>query len=188
MVILAACYGKSTGDDQVRKYDFTYDAVNRLTDATFTQHNNNAFNLSAGIDFSAHNYSYDANGNLLSMVQRGWKAVNSATIDSPQYNYISNSNRLLNVIDAVNDDSTRLGDFRSSTAYMTALSNNKTSAAIDYSYDGNGNLVNDLNKDIKKGGADGIAYNYLNLPQTLHVSGKGRSNTYMMRWVTSCKR
>jgi hypothetical protein len=105
---------KSTGDNQVRKYDFTYDAVNRLTDATFTQHNNNAFNTSAGIDFSAHNFSYDANGNLLSMIQRGWKAVNSVTIDSLQYNYYSNSNRLQNVIDAVNDTATRLGDFRSS--------------------------------------------------------------------------
>lgn len=165
---------KSTGDDQLRKYDFTYDAVNRLTDATFTQHNNNAFNTSAGIDFSAHNFSYDANGNLQSMVQRGWKAVNSVTIDSLQYNYYSNSNRLQNVIDAVNDTATRLGDFRSSKAYMTALSNNKTSVATDYSYDGNGNLVNDLNKDIKKAGANGIIYNYLNLPQTLYISGKGK--------------
>lgn len=165
---------KSTGDDQLRKYDFTYDAVNRLTDATFTQHNNNAFNNSAGIDFSAHNYSYDANGNLLSMVQRGWKSVNSVTVDSLQYNYYSNSNRLLNVIDAVNDTATRLGDFRSSKAYMTTLSNNKTSGAADYSYDGNGNLINDLNKDIKKAGGNGITYNYLNLPQTLFVNGKGK--------------
>jgi RHS repeat-associated protein len=165
---------KSTGDNQVRKYDFTYDAVNRLTDATFTQHNNNAFNTSAGIDFSAHNFSYDANGNLLSMIQRGWKAVNSVTIDSLQYNYYSNSNRLQNVIDAVNDTATRLGDFRSSKSYMTALSNNKTSAATDYTYDGNGNLVNDLNKDINPGITNGIIYNYLNLPQTIYMNGKGK--------------
>ncbi|MBO9205408.1 MULTISPECIES: DUF6443 domain-containing protein [Niastella] len=162
---------KSTGYNLVRKYDFTYDAVNRLTDATFTQHNNNAFNLSAGLDFSAHNFAYDANGNLLSMVQRGWKSVNSATIDSLQYNYYSNSNRLQNVIDAVNDTATKLGDFRSSKAYMTALSNNKTSVATDYTYDGNGNLIKDLNKDIA---ASGIVYNYLNLPQTIYMNGKGK--------------
>lgn len=165
---------KSTGDNQVRKYDFTYDGVNRLTDATFTQHNNNAFNTSAGIDFSAHNFSYDANGNLQSMMQKGWKSVNSVTIDSLQYNYYSNSNRLQNVIDAVNDTTTRLGDFRSSKAYMTALSNNKTSSATDYTYDGNGNVVKDLNKDIQQGAANGIAYNYLNLPQTIYMNGKGK--------------
>jgi RHS repeat-associated protein len=165
---------KSTGDNQVRKYDFTYDAVNRLTDASFTQHNNNAFNTSAGIDFSAHGFSYDANGNLLSMMQRGWKAVNSATIDSLQYNYYSYSNRLQNVIDAANDTATRQGDFRSSKAYMTALSNNKTSTATDYTYDGNGNLIKDLNKDIQLGGASGIVYNYLNLPKTIYMNGKGK--------------
>ncbi len=165
---------KSAGDKQVRKYDFTYDAVNRLTDATFTQHSNNAFNTSAGIDFGVHGLSYDANGNLLSMIQRGWKAVNSATIDSLQYNYYSNSNRLQNVIDVANDTATKLGDFRSSKAYMTALSNNKTSSATDYTYDGNGNLVKDLNKDIQYAGASGIVYNYLNLPQTVYMTGKGK--------------
>jgi RHS repeat-associated protein len=165
---------RSTGDDQLRKYDFTYDAVNRLTDASFTQLTSNAFNLSAGIDFSAHNFSYDGNGNLLSMVHKGWKAVSSITIDSLGYNYYSYSNRLQNVIDATNDTATVLGDFRSSKAYMTALSNNKTSGTTDYTYDGNGNLVKDLNKDMKLGAGDGILYNYLNLPKTIYVNGKGK--------------
>lgn len=164
---------KSTGDNQVRKYDFTYDAVNRLADATFTQYNNSAFNTSAGIDFSAHGLSYDANGNLLSMVQQGWKSVTSATIDSLQYNYYSNSNRLQNVIDAVNDTATKLGDFRSSRSYMTALGNNKTSSATDYTYDVNGNVIQDLNKDIG-GWTSGIVFNFLNLPQTIYINGKGK--------------
>jgi RHS repeat-associated protein len=166
---IAGLLWKSTGDNQVRKYDFTYDAVNRLTDATFTQHSNNAFNTSAGIDFSAHGLSYDANGNLLSMIQRGWKAVNSATIDSLQYNYYSYSNRLQNVIDAVNDTATKLGDFRSSKTNY-----NKTSSSTDYTYDGNGNLAKDLNKDIQQAGASGMVYNYLNLPQTVYMKGKGK--------------
>jgi RHS repeat-associated protein len=117
---------------------------------------------------------YDANGNILGMMQKGWKPGGSVTIDSLQYNYYSYSNRLQNVIDVVNDTATRLGDFRSSKAYMTALSNNKTSAATDYSYDANGNLIKDLNKDIQLGTGNGIVYNHLNLPQTIYVGGKGK--------------
>ena len=52
------------------------------------------------------------------------------------------------MIDRKNDTATKLGDFRSSKAYMTALGNNKTTAATDYSYDPNGNLSLDKNKDI----------------------------------------
>jgi RHS repeat-associated protein len=165
---------RSAGDGQLRKYEYTYDAVNRLTQADFTQFSNAAFNVSAGIDFSVRMAGYDANGNILGMMQKGWKPGGSVIIDSLQYNYYSYSNRLQNVIDAVNDTATRLGDFRSSRSYMTALSNNKTSAATDYDYDGNGNLVKDLNKDIQQGAGNGIVYNHLNLPQTIYVSGKGK--------------
>lgn len=165
---------KSTGDDKIRKYDFTYDNVNRLTGAAFTQYStSNNFDVSAGMDFSVGGLTYDANGNILTQNQRGWKLGGSITIDSLLYTYTSNSNRLLNVIDRRNDTTTRLGDFRSSKVYMTALSNNKTTAAVDYTYDGNGNLLKDRNKDIGSASADGITYNHLNLPTTITVPGKG---------------
>src|SRR5690606_11786510 len=64
---------KSTGDDQVRKYDFTYDAANRLTNADFNQFTNTDFSKNAGIDFSVRGLSYDENGNILTMNQMGWK-------------------------------------------------------------------------------------------------------------------
>lgn len=159
---------RSTGDDMLRKYDFTYDAANRIISADFNQLNSNSFSKAAGIDFSLSNMSYDANGNILTMDQKGWKLGGSITIDSLLYTYISNSNKLLNVIDRKNDTATKLGDFRSSTAYMTALSNNKTTAATDYSYDPNGNLILDNNKDIAT-----IRYNHLNLPDSIVVTGKG---------------
>jgi RHS repeat-associated protein len=166
---------KSTGDGQARKYDYTYDAVNRLTEAAFTQFSNTTFNLSAGIDFSVRMAGYDANGNILGMMQKGWKPGGSVTIDSLLYTYYSNSNRLQNVIDVVNDTATKLGDFRSSGRYIGSFGvPGKTSAATDYSYDGNGNLVKDLNKDIQQGTGNGIVYNHLNLPQTIYVSGKGK--------------
>jgi RHS repeat-associated protein len=159
---------KSTGDDQLRKYDFTYDAINRLTGADFNQLTANSFSKSAGIDFSVTALSYDVNGNILNMNQRGWKLGGSITIDSLLYTYISNTNRLLNVLDRRNDTETQLGDFRSSTAYMTSLSNYKTTAATDFTYDVNGNLTVDNNKDINT-----IHYNHLNLPDSIAVTSKG---------------
>ena len=52
---------KSTGDDEIRKYDFTYDNVNRLIGADFNQYTSSTFNKAAGLDFSVSNLSYDAN-------------------------------------------------------------------------------------------------------------------------------
>ncbi|NML21313.1 hypothetical protein HHL16_10540 [Pseudoflavitalea sp. G-6-1-2] len=169
---IAGTVWKSRGDGEKRKYDFSYDAVNRITKAAFTQYTSNVFNTSAGLDFSLSNMSYDANGNILSMTQRGWKLGGSSIIDSLLYTYNS-SNKLQNVIDRSNDVQTKLGDFRSSQIYMTALGNNKTTAAIDYTYDGNGNLLKDRNKDIGDAGNNGIVYNHLNLPSVITVRTTG---------------
>jgi hypothetical protein len=65
-----------------------------------------------------------------------------------------------------------LGDFRSSQTYMDALGT-KTSAAIDYTYDNNGNLLKDRNKDIGNAATSGISYNHLNLPYRIWIPGKG---------------
>ncbi|MBL0335913.1 MAG: hypothetical protein IPP73_11615 [Chitinophagaceae bacterium] len=73
---------RSTGDDMLRKYDFTYDAANRILGADFTQLNNNSFSKAAGLDFSMSGMSYDANGNIITMNQKGWKLGGSVTIDS----------------------------------------------------------------------------------------------------------
>lgn len=165
---IAGMLWRSTGDDMLRKYDFTYDAVNRLTGADFNQLNSNSFSKAAKIDFSVSGLTYDANGNILTMNQKGWKLGGSVTIDSLLYTYNTSSNKLLNVLDRKNDTATKLGDFRSSTAYMNSLSNNKTTSATDYTYDGNGNLTIDNNKDISL-----IHYNLLNLPDSIIVTNKG---------------
>lgn len=171
---------KSTGDAVRRKYDFRYDAVNRLGTADYRQNisegSGGSF-LNTDMDYtvcgdqSANDWyiRYDANGNILAMIQRGWKlGAPTSPIDQLAYTYYTNSNKLLNVIDNVNDTTTKLGDFRSSTAYMNSLSNNKTSSATDYTYDGNGNLTEDNNKDISL-----IHYNYLSLPDSIVVTSKG---------------
>jgi RHS repeat-associated protein len=165
---IAGTVWKSKGDGEKRKYDFTYDAANRILSADFNQYTSSTFNKSAGVDFSLSDMSYDPNGNILSMKQKGLKISGSETLDDLSYHYYSGTNRLLNVIDANNDAQTKLGDFRTSTLHPN--SGSKTNSTTDYTYDANGNLVKDLNKDIVTyGGNNGIVYNHLNLPQTVTV-------------------
>jgi RHS repeat-associated protein len=78
-------------------------------------------------------------------------------IDQLTFSYQTNSNKLSQVTDAANDAASVLGDFHYTTK-----------GAYDYSYDSAGNLTQDKNKGI-----DTIVYNYLNLPQLVHVNGKG---------------
>ena len=133
---------QSGGDKTQRSYAYTYDAVNRLMSADFNQKFSNGWGKTEGnftIDYSVKmgdginpTNAYDENGNIKQMQQWGLKLNTSVQIDNLAYNYYANSNKLRNVIDANNDTATTLGDFRSSKAYMVALGNNKTSAAIDY--------------------------------------------------------
>ncbi len=178
---------KGESDQQRRKQDFTYEVTNRLTGADFNQYVSGSgasavFNKSAGMDFSVSGLTYDANGNILTQKQRGWKLSGSATIDSLTYNYLPNTNKLLNVIDGVNDVQTRLGDFRTSSIHPNAGSKNNNT--VDYSYDGNGNMIKDLNKDIVTfGGGNGVEYNYLNLPSKVTMKKDGSSNKGFIEYV-----
>src|SRR6185503_5390591 len=78
---------KSAGDGVNRKYDFTYDNVNRLVDASFNQNSSGSGWDHAKIDFSVHNLSYDAGGNIMSMSQLGYKVTGSTPIDQLRYSY-----------------------------------------------------------------------------------------------------
>jgi RHS repeat-associated protein len=147
---------KSKGDGEKRKYDFNYDAANRILNADFNQYTSNSFNKTASVDFSMSGMGYDANGNILTMNQKGLKINSSPTIDQLSYTYQSNSNKLQQVTDAANDNTSKLGDFKYDPA---------TKTATDYNYDANGNLTLDNNKKISS-----ITYNHLNMPQTITVS------------------
>jgi RHS repeat-associated protein len=169
---------KAKGDGEKRKYDFTYDAVNRLTGADFNQLTSNAFSKAAGIDYSVSNLTFDANGNIKTMSQKGWKfGSGSSYIDQLVYTYLPGSNKLKSVTDFSNDAVTKLGDFKTNAAHpqaavksaLTAASTQPQFDAIsDYTYDVNGNLTLDNNKAIS-----GIEYNYLNLPQRITKAAAG---------------
>jgi RHS repeat-associated protein len=157
---------KSAGDGEIRKYDFNYDAANRLMKADFNQYTTGTFNKTANVDFSVKmgdgstpTSAYDANGNIIGMTQYGLKLNTSPIIDQLTYTYQTNTNKLSKVTDGiVTTDNGSLADFKDGSNGLTD----------DYSYDANGNLTLDNNKKISS-----IAYNYLNLPSVVTVTGKG---------------
>ena len=158
---IAGTVWKSAGDGVGRKYDFSYDNVNRLSAAAYQDNKSGSWGTTA-MDFSVSNLGYDANGNIMSMRQNGYTiGAPGSAIDQLRYTYQSNdsSNKLMQVYDTANNQNSVLGDFHFNPA---------TKGSMDYTYDGNGNLVLDNNKLI-----DHITYNYLNLPQVVHVNGKG---------------
>ncbi|MFC4231489.1 DUF6443 domain-containing protein [Parasediminibacterium paludis] len=168
---------KTSGDGELRKYDFDYDNANRLILADFNQKDYGSWNKST-INYSVNNLNYDANGNILTMAQYGWKVGGSILIDDLHYTYQPNSNKLQNVIDFANDTQTYLGDFKTSATHpqnsiKSYITNSATylgssSTIKDYDYDFNGNMNTDYNKNISS-----ITYNHLNLPQMTSITGKG---------------
>lgn len=150
---------KSKGDNEIRKYDFNYDNVNRIAGADFNQYTGGTFNKTANVDFSVSNLTFDANGNILSMNQKGLKLTTSSAIDQLKYTYQTNSNKLQQVYDTANDNASKLSDFKYDGIAKTST---------DYSYDPNGNPTVDNNKKISS-----ITYIHHNLPSVITVTGKG---------------
>ncbi|QIP15950.1 hypothetical protein G8759_26610 [Spirosoma aureum] len=141
-----------------RRYEYSYDPIGRLKGANYT---------GASENFSVSGINYDLNGNLLSMVRR----VSTPSLgDSPNednlsYTYAPNSNQLRNVQDAgvatpTNPKKAHYFNDRN----QTADDGNRTdfTDADDYAYDAAGNLIRDLNRDIRS-----IDYNVLGLPETI---------------------
>jgi RHS repeat-associated protein len=166
---------KTQGDNMPRKYDYEYDNANRFTKALFVQKEkpsevNWANNK---MDFSVTDISYDENGNLKTMFQKGVIPGNNSPvfIDKLTYEYKSVadnqwSNQLKKVFDqpdltASNNGS--LGDFKDETFGTNG---------DDYVYDYNGNLTKDNNKKIRINSNSGVQYNYFDKPQKITIESK----------------
>lgn len=166
------------GDDNQRRYDYTYDNAGRLTSALFKEQPHLGDGWSnAKIDFSVSGgvsgkMSYDLNGNLIEMLQKGVVPGTSApiTIDDLRYTYKTYSNQLSYVTDVMTSTSVngQFADFKDGA---------NAAGTADYVYDANGNLVIDLNKNAKDlagvVGANGIKYNFLDKPEQIRIAGKG---------------
>ncbi len=132
---------QTANDNITRSYNYSYDALNRITSGIS---NDGRYNLS--------NISYDKVGNILSLTRTGHlseAATSFGVMDNLGYSYDS-GNKLLKVVD---------------TANRTFGFKDGSNTGDDFDYDANGNMTIDRNKGIT-----GITYNYLNLPETVTIN------------------
>jgi RHS repeat-associated protein len=171
---------RSQGDNKGRKYDYTYDNVDRFTNAIFSQKETPVDATSTWTngmaDFATRIDNYDANGNILGMYRTGIIAggVGGVILDRMVYDYYLNSSKLMSVVDYADPNiSGKQGDFKDYVA----------GNGVDYNYDFNGNLKFDKNKGIVKQSSDvafnepdaGIVSNFLDLPVSITIKDKSRT-------------
>ena len=155
------------GDDAQRRYDYSYDNAGRLTNAAFTEKQQRTDNWNTdrmNVSVSGYNgrIEYDLNGNLLSMLHKTVLTGSHASVvmDDLRYTYAAYSNKLTKVTDysSLGNLNGSFGDFKDGA----------NGAEADYVYDGNGNLVTDLNKQIQEASTgQGVRYNYLDKPEEI---------------------
>ncbi|WP_106794770.1 DUF6443 domain-containing protein [Aquimarina sp. Aq78] len=132
---------KTANDNVERHYKYSYDALNRITDANYNTQDNSEQDW-----FRVFGITYDKNGNLKSLKRH--KKGNVA-LDYLSYTYDA-GNKLLTVEEQIDGAS----------GFEDGSNTNN-----DYIYDANGNMTIDQNKGIT-----GITYNHLNLPKTVTVN------------------
>ena len=145
---IAETYWKTASDNIERAYGYQYDKLNRLKSAIYEKNalTTNAYNESL---------TYDKNGNIMSLARKGDTdpQVQPIQIDDLLYTYPASSNQLSKV-DDISNNTSGFNDF------------NKT--GDDYTYDANGNMITDKNKNITT-----IEYNHLNLPEKITFGTTG---------------
>lgn len=150
---------RNTSNGELHHYDYTYDALGRLTDALYSSSANNA---TGRYD---EQLTYNANGSITSLLRNGMK--NDGTFGTIDYLTITyNGNRLMKVTDdaeAVNYNGSL--DFHDGA-----------DAGTEYVYDRSGALTKDSNRGIKD-----ITYDYGHHPYYIDMNqgrGKSKNITY----------
>ncbi len=124
---------------------YTYDQLNRISSSTKYLNTSNTFVNNtwspAGIQDFATSYSYDANGNILTLQRNGYYegGINDHYMDSLDYSYIAGTNQLASVEDLYTD--VMIGN---EEKYATALKHGQS----NYEYDQIGNLTSDSGEHI----------------------------------------
>ncbi len=142
---------RSTLDGVTRAYGYNYDALNRLTKASYS-HNNPKL----AETFSLEVPEYDLNGNIRRLRRNNLLSLGSNTspsfglVDDLTYNY--RGNQITSVTDKATASTGLAGDFVK-----------RSTAGEDYRYDASGNVQEDKNRGIAS-----IVYNELNLPQYMY--------------------
>ncbi len=137
---ISETHWKTKNDNVLRNYKYQFDKLNRITGALGGI--NNRYDLSS--------VAYDKMGNITSLERRG--AINddaNAFGVMDKLLYVYNGNQLRKVTEA--NDGNALFGFKDGNT-----------SGDDYTYDNNGNMAEDKNKEISN-----ITYNHLNLPNRI---------------------
>jgi RHS repeat-associated protein len=150
---IAETFWKTGSDNLERSYGYQYDKLNRLTSAIYQK-------SKLTTDSYNENLSYDKNGNIMFLNRNGDMdpQIGTNIIDKLAYTYPGNSNQLSKVVDNANN---------------TSGFNDANVTGDDYTYDVNGNMISDKNKNITE-----ILYNQLNLPKKI-TFGTGNTIEYI---------
>lgn len=133
----------ANSDNSLKNYNYTYDALNRITGAIDDTGN---YNLTS--------VAYDKNGNITNIERKGHTNIGATSfgvMDNLVYTYEANSNKLKKVLDNGND---------------TFGFKDGVNQTTEFTYDVNGNLKSDANKGITS-----VQYNHLNMPTKITVTG-----------------
>ncbi|MDR6546624.1 RHS repeat-associated protein [Chryseobacterium rhizosphaerae] len=142
---IAAVDWKASNDNILKRYDYRYDALNRLT----LGHYREPLSSVPYNNFYNEEIAYDVNGNIIRLLRNTKNNLNNAElIDNLNYTYVGN--RLTNIKDNTNNQAGYEG------------------GGNTISYDLNGNMLKMADKNISK-----IQYNHLNLPNKLEYGDMG---------------
>ena len=145
-------------DETERQYDYTYDALGRLIAADYTDRRGGTGNFSTA-------YSYDLNGNILTLRRSGLYNVMSARpyrlVDDLTMTY--SGNRLITVSDAV------FGPYDQGSHHFV----DRADETVELTYDANGNTISDLNHELLT-----TIYDWNNQPRLMQFAD-GSTATYL---------
>ena len=155
----------------INRYCYSYDGMNRLTQAGHMVYSPNADLVFDIPECYSTSYSYDLNSNITSLTRHG-KSEQYTSLGSVFYNY--------GLIDnlSITRDGNRLKkvtDYCDELTYAGAMDfKDGANEQVEYTWDANGNMTSDLNKGISE-----IKYNILNLPEKItHNNGHITYITY----------
>ncbi len=148
------------GEEQTtRGYRFTYDGLDRMKTAEYGEGERLASNPNR---FNEEVTAYDKTGNILGIRRMGQTGAQEyGLVDNLALTYSGNQ-------------LTKVTDNAAGSAYNNGFEfKDGADRETEYTYDENGNLTQDLNRNIKD-----IQYNFLNLPETI-TFGDGSTTEYL---------
>lgn len=157
---ISETHWKSRFDNRKRSYQYTYDYLNRLTNAAYRNYGYTIPSTSYTENYTEGPITYDKNGNILGLSRFGLDE--NAT---PSLQKIVKTDGLLYTYDAYSNTLDKVDD----TTSLPEGFKDGTNTGNDYRYDTNGNMISDKNKNIAN-----IVYNYLNLPTEIVFENNDR--------------